>query len=511
MGFISKIAINRLVNSTTPRPRAFSLWSHLPAQANTPPISGYTSWESLTDRSWSGRHLPPASDDYMQQLPFAADIANTARQADHTFPADLVDRATVMHKRTAGFVEDRSTVLFAFFAQWFTDSFLRFDPKDRRKNTSNHEIDMCQVYGLTPATTRLLRTGSGGKLKSRLIDGAEYLPLFFDSSHQPDGEYDGLPYKDKIDFFLKDFPQERRDFYYATGLDRGNSTIGYTAISTMFLREHNRICEELIQHYGWSDDERVFQTARNIVIVLLLKVIVEDYIGHIAGASIFEVDIGFSEDQSWYRTNWISAEFDLLYRWHQLVPENLTIAGNQHGHKDFRFNNALLEQYGVEQVLRAAATQPGGKICLHNTGDFLLNAEYEAIKMSRDFKLRSYNDYREQFGLRRVKSFKKLTDNRAVRAELKALYGNIDNLDFLMGLFAEDSDGSALFGDLMTRMVAADAFSQALTNPLLSENIFNEHTFTAYGMELIESTSTLSEIAERNNKSGTSLGLSFSL
>jgi prostaglandin-endoperoxide synthase 2 len=47
-------------------------------------------------------------------------------------------------------------------------------------------------------------------------------------------------------------------------------------------------------------------------------------------------------------------------------------------------------------------------------------------------------------------------------------------------------------------MVANDAFTQALTNPLLARNVFNEATFTATGMEIISDTHTLQQIAKRN-------------
>ena len=50
----------------------------------------------------------------------------------------------------------RSTVLFAYFAQWFTDGFLRGDAhvaRDPRRNSSNHEID------LTPALRPHARRG----------------------------------------------------------------------------------------------------------------------------------------------------------------------------------------------------------------------------------------------------------------------------------------------------------------------------------------------------------------
>jgi prostaglandin-endoperoxide synthase 2 len=48
------------------------------------------------------------------------------------------------------------------------------------------------------------------------------------------------------------------------------------------------------------------------------------------------------------------------------------------------------------------------------------------------------------------------------------------------------------------RMVAVDAFSQALTNPLLSEHVFNKDTFTQWGMDLIEITSKLEDVLHRN-------------
>jgi prostaglandin-endoperoxide synthase 2 len=49
-------------------------------------------------------------------------------------------------------------------------------------------------------------------------------------------------------------------------------------------------------------------------------------------------------------------------------------------------------------------------------------------------------------------------------------------------------------------MVAVDAFSQALTNPLLSEHVFNEGTFTPIGWKTIQDTGSLRDIVARNSK-----------
>ncbi len=52
--------------------------------------------------------------------------------------------------------------------------------------------------------------------------------------------------------------------------------------NTLLLREHNRLAGELEERNPGWDDTRVFETARNIVIVLFIKLVVEEYINHIA-------------------------------------------------------------------------------------------------------------------------------------------------------------------------------------------------------------------------------------
>ena len=47
-----------------------------------------------------------------------------------------------------------------------------------------------------------------------------------------------------------------------------------------------------------------------------------------------------------------------------------------------------------------------------------------------------------------------------------------------------------------------DAFSQALTNPLLSEHAYNDKTFTPEGMKVIADTKRLQDILNRNSPGG---------
>lgn len=82
-------------------------------------------------------------------------------------------------------------------------------------------------------------------------------------------------------------------------------------------------------------------------------------------------------------------------------------------------------------------------------------------------------------------------------------------MEFLLGLFAEDHSEGAIFGSLLNAMVASDTFTHALTNPLLSKNIFNVNTFTDYGLDLIKKTSLIKDIVDVNVKSKVDIRVSF--
>jgi hypothetical protein len=72
-------------------------------------------------------------------------------------------------------------------------------------------------------------------------------------------------------------------------------------------------------------------------------------------------------------------------------------------------------------------------------------------------------------------------------------------------------DKRQCIGDLLTVMFGNDAFTQALTNPLLGAEVFNEDTFFVEGFEIINGTSKLSEIIGRNTGLKNGEGVSFFL
>lgn len=510
---INRLLIDRIAMAPLARPLPLGLWSSgnaaVPTEhlENGVPQLTTASWPGMVERGFTGRHLPPAETFEVEGLPEP-------------------DAVMELFKRKGAMLESETSALFCFFAQWFTDSFLRTHPGDRRRNTSNHEIDLCQIYGLGEESTAALRAGR--YLKSRHTQVGELPPLLAPSGGAVDpelariaydpvwattyGEYDpphGMAaslrdtLRDEIGCWT--VTDQRWAVHYAGGLERANSTIVYSAISTIFLREHNRLAREIgTLHPDWPDS-RVFETARNVNIVKLLKIIVEDYINHLASSpfKIF-VEQGWADQRPWYRANRISLEFNLLYRWHAMVPSSFVLGGVALPNQEFRFNNMHIERQGVEPVIHAAATQRAGRLTLGNTPEFLMKAERNSLLFARKFRLRSFNAYRAHWQLRPYDSFEALTGgDSALATRLAELYPDrngirgVDRVEFSVGLFAESRTRRTILPPLLLSMVGSDAFSQALTNPLLAVNIFGAEVFSEWGLKQIEETSSFADVIAR--------------
>lgn len=503
---VNKLLINNAIYKVPTRPYAFSLMTleqFIPGtdderfQAIPGYVSGkglpkktdtYTSWESLIDRTYIGRHLPPNPEfNRAENLPKLEDLAVLfQKRKDQDGKPITID-------------SEKSTLLFPYWVQWFTDGFLRKDRYNSLKNTSNHHIDLCPVYGLTSKSTHMLRSFQGGKLKSQIINGEEYPPFYYADPEQGivKPEFEGLyePLNDE-----KRLSPTLKAKLFAMGVERANVQIGYVMFNVLCLREHNRLCDLLQQSYPNWDDERLFQTARNILMVVIMKIVVEEYINHLTPYHFkFFVDPASFTDEKWYRTNWMTLEFSLVYRWHSALPDTLAYDGKKVPMVTSLWNNQMLIDRGLGTLFEEACSQPAGRIGLFNTDDFLVEmTELASVRLGRVAQMASYNDYREMAGYPRVTDFNQITSDPDVQRLLKQLYGDVDKIELYVGLYAEDVRESSALAPLIGRLVGIDAFSQALTNPLLAENIFNEKTFSPVGWEVIQSTNTLSDLVNRN-------------
>lgn len=83
-----------------------------------------------------------------------------------------------------------------------------------------------------------------------------------------------------VKMFIPNNEENNATSFYALGHPRFNLHFALVFIQTIWIREHNDVCEMLHKNHPDWDDERLFQTARMICIAELCKVVVEDYIQH---------------------------------------------------------------------------------------------------------------------------------------------------------------------------------------------------------------------------------------
>lgn len=506
---VNEILINKLVNRARNRPHPWTTQND------------YISWSGLTDRSFSARMLPAK--------PYPANEALGTRRPP------LAEVVKLFHQDPAGQRPcPKSTLLFPAFAQYLTDGFLRTemqnDPpwgtgvEDRRRTTSNHEIDQSPLYGRTPQQTDVLREksnvlGKKGRLKSQLINGEAFPPYLLDNSGKVKAEFcdaAGKPILDMplgIDRLQPNDPKLK--FLFAVGGDRVNSTTQVSMMNTLWLREHNRLAGLLEGRYPAWDDDRLFETARNIIIVMFIKIVVEEYINHI-NTSVFKfrADPRVAWKADWNRPNWMTTEFSLLYRWHSLIPRTLTLAGQPVASAALLMDNEPLVNMGLASAFAEISANNATELGLQNTADILIRAEENSIKQARTNNLASYNDYRRAMDMDPAKTFDDIVGTsknpaekarrKALGNELKRLYGTVENVEFFVGLFAEPREKNGPVSDLVLAMVALDAFSQALTNPLLSEHVYGNEAnrklaFSPEGLAEIATTKKLRDILLRNS------------
>ncbi|MEL6529298.1 MAG: peroxidase family protein [Pseudomonadota bacterium] len=490
-GPINRFAIGRLVNVTRARPHPWST------------LSDHVSWRGMTDRSYSARHLPP------QDIPDLPEL-------------NRVGALFHVPNGEEQFLCPKSTCLFPAFAQYLTDGFIRTmisndfatgeTIEDRRRNTSNHEIDLCPLYGRTVEQVRALRTLSEhpderGKLKSEVIDGEEWpLKLFQPGGNTFNPEFtdaDGQPLLD-TPLGISKSTATMRETLFAVGGDRANAAPQVSMINTLFLREHNRLAGIISgSNPGWNDD-RVFDAARACIVVMFIKLVVEEYINHINSTPLSLIaDPSAAWNAKWNKPNWITAEFSLLYRWHSLIPDRMSWGGQSLPGGRLRLNNEQLLARGLADAFVDISANRATELGLHNTADWLVEVEELAVNQARENRIAPFVAYQNAFGHDRARSWSDINPDRRIQAELEALYGDVDRLEFYTGLFAQPRTKDAPLPPLLQTMVAVDAFSQALTNPLLSEHVWGDPkvqraTFTYEGLQEIGATRTMRDILDRN-------------
>ncbi|NWI09552.1 PGH1 synthase, partial [Crypturellus soui] len=429
---------------------------------------GYISWEAYANVSYYTRVLPPVPDG----CPTPMGTKGRKQLPDAQL---LAERFLLRRKFEAA--PQGTNLMFAFFAQHFTHQFFKTSGKMGRGFTKalGHGVDLGHLYGDNLQRQHQLRLFRDGKLKFQVVDGEMYPPTV---AHAPVH----MVYPPAM-------PKEQR---MAMGQEVFGLLPGLCLYATLWLREHNRVCDILKREHPTWGDEQLFQTARLILIGETIKIVIEDYVQHLSGYFLslkFDPELLFGV-QFQYR-NRIAVEFNQLYHWHGLMPDSFVVQGQEYSYEQFLYNTSMLTDYGVEALVESFSRQIAGRIGGGQTINAnVLNVAVGVIKESRQLRLQPFNEYRKRFGMKPYASFQELTGEEEKAAELEELYGDIDALEFYVGLLLEKPHPNSIFGESMVEIGAPFSLKGLLGNPICSPEYWKPSTFGgATGFEIVKTAS----------------------
>jgi hypothetical protein len=203
----------------------------------------------------------------------------------------------------------------------------------------------------------------------------------------------------------------------------------------------------------------------------------------------------------------LTEEFVAVYRMHPLLPDDYTFRSLADGsvleERTFRELNALhardrLGDLTMPNALYSLGVAHPGAITLHNYPRFLQHFERpDGFQMDlcatdimrvRERGVPRYTKFRELLHMRPVRSFEELTPNRDWQEELRRVYGDIDEVDLMTGLYAEPTPKGFGFSDTAFRIFIVMA-SRRLKSDRFFTVDFTPKVYTPAGLEWIQNNS----------------------
>ncbi len=263
---------------------------------------------------------------------------------------------------------------------------------------------------------------------------------------------------------------------FTAGDTRVNEQIGLTSIQTLFVLEHNRLANVIVEKLGISTDEDIYQLARRLVIAEVQLITYKEFLPALLGSQAPKVDD--------YKFNMkvnpqIATEFStVFYRFgHTMLSPEFRVKGltpqdpetvftlrsvfNDPG--QFQVNPKFVDRV-LEGMISTRAQEIDTKI-IEDVRSFLFSVDGSAtacldlaslnIQRGREHGIPSYNSLRAALGLKKKDSIRSVTTDANLRKSLTAAYGSskgaVDTIDPWVGALAEDHIKGGSVGELMAK------------------------------------------------------------
>jgi len=366
-------------------------------------------------------------------------------------------------------------------------NYIYVDDVREQINDITAYIDGSVIYGSDAVRAAALRTFSGGKLAA---SAGNLLP--FNTAGLPNA---GGP---SPSLFL-------------AGDIRANENSALSSMQTLWMREHNRLADEISDGDPSLTDEDIYQQARAIVRGELQAITYNEFLPALLGAHTLGDYTGYDA----YVNAGIVNEFSTAaYRFgHSMLSSELQRAGpdwetapeGDIALRDAFFTPQPLLDHGIDSILRGAATQLMQEVDIHVIDDvrnFLFGPPGSGgfdlaalnIQRGRDHGLAGYNATRVALGLTEYNDFSDITEDADLAQDLAEVYGHIDSVDLWVGGLAEDHLPGSSVGETFSAILV-DQFQRLRAG----DRYWYENIWSGTELETIRST-RLSDVIMRNTQ-----------
>ena len=364
-----------------------------------------------------------------------------------------------------------------------------------------HWWDGSQIYGRDPAFADALRSREHGKLR---ID-----------EH-------GLP------------PRDLEAHVDLSGV-AGNFWVGLALLHSLFMREHNAVCNHLHATHPELDDDQLYDKARLVVAALMAKIHTVDWTPAIIAhpTTVFGLRAnwwgieGEKLDKRFGRltknevlrgipgspTNHhgvpysLTEEFVAVYRMHPLIPDEFTFRSlvddsvlKEHTLPDLGVLHVRerLDEHSMGDLLYSFGRSHPGAITLHNFPRFLQHfaradgtlvdlASIDVLR-TRERGVPRYNQFRRLLHLKPFETFEEMADTPEHAEELRGIYGDVERVDTMIGMYAERKPKGFGFSDTAFRIFILMA-SRRLESDRFFTRDYRPEIYTREGIDWVENTS----------------------
>jgi hypothetical protein len=258
---------------------------------------------------------------------------------------------------------------------------------------------------------------------------------------------------------------------FLAGDVRANEQVALTAVHTLFVREHNRLADEIAERDPRLPGDEIYERARQIVAAQIQVITYEEFLPTLLGAGALGPYNGYDPNVAANISNLFSgAVFRLGHSMLSGTLLRLDANGNEIADGHLPLRNAffapsrIIDEGGIEPLLRGLALQTCQQIDVQVVDDvrnFLFGPpgaggfDLAALNMQRgrDHGLPDYNTVRVAMGLQPKSSFAEVTSDTIVQEQLGSVYGSVDEIDVWLGGLAEDPVNGGLVGELVFTVV----------------------------------------------------------